>query len=141
VAHITSGACTPGHPVVDQAEEVEDSAEIERTAELYATRVVTGRDDVPAVDAGDYRALATKSGQIERATGVDAGAIIFAWARRNNGYATASMAAKALYRASGARRLLREHFDRNVDPESASESDRILLHCVSGDPECDAAAH
>ena len=50
------------------------------------------------------------------------------------------MAAKALYLEVGARRLLRQHFDRHVGLDTASESDRALLRCVYGDPERDATS-
>jgi Zn-dependent peptidase ImmA (M78 family) len=140
VGHIAASDCSPDHPVVDEEEEVADDADIERRADQYATSALIGKDDIPDVDANNYRDLATKSSQIERSSGVDAGAVIYAWARRTGDYAKASMAVKALYRASGARRSLKKHFDLHVDVESASESDRMLLYCVFGGPDRDAAA-
>jgi len=140
VGHITGGDCTEAHPVVDEDEEVADDGDIERRADQYASRVLVGEDTVPDMDADNYREVATKAAGLERSMNVDAGAVIFAWARRTGDYARASMAVKALYLASGARRLLRKHFDCHVDLDSATESDRALLHCVFGDPERDATA-
>jgi len=140
MGHIASGDCTPDHPVVDEREEVADDAAMELRADKYATLALVGRHTVPKVDAQNARDLAIHASQVERSTGVDAGAVIFAWARLTGNYAKASMAVKALYRGSGARRLLRQHFDRHVDLDSATESDRALLRCVSGDPERDATA-
>jgi hypothetical protein len=50
-------------------------------------------------------------------------------------YTTAAMAVRALYRHVGARRQLREMFDRYVVVSAAAETDRALLRCVYGDPE------
>ena len=50
------------------------------------------------------------------------------------------MAVKALYRGSGARQQLRQLFDRHIDLEAATESDRALLRCVYGEPERDETA-
>ena len=66
--------------------------------------------------------------------------ILFAWASHTRDYATATMAVKALYRGSGARRQLRRQFDLHVDLDAASESDRALLQCVYGEVEQNAAA-
>ena len=140
VGHISAGDCTEAQPVVDEDEEVADDGDIERRADQYASRVLVGEDAVPDVGANNYRELATKAAGLERSMNVDAGAVVFAWARRTGDYAKASMAVKALYLASGARRLLRKHFDCHVDLDSATESDRALLHCVFGEPERDAAA-
>lgn len=138
--HIATGDCTPDHPVVDEEDDLTDDAAIERTAELYATRLLVGGDRILRVSAENYRDLATKASEAERNSGVDAGMVIFAWARETGNYATATRALGALYRASGARRLLREHFIRHVDIDSASESDRALLRCVCGGAEHDATA-
>jgi hypothetical protein len=140
IGHIASGDCAPDRPVVDEQEEVADDADMEIRADQYATHVLVGKDTVPKVDAKNARELAIHAGQFERSSGIDAGAVIFAWARLTGDYAKASMAVKALYRGSGARRLLRQHFDRYVDLDSATESDRALLRCVFGDPERDATA-
>jgi hypothetical protein len=113
---------------------------LEQAADQYATHVLIGNNILPDVDANNFRDLAKTSSEIERLHDIDAGAVIFAWARRTGNYQQAVMAVKALYRASGARRLLRTHFDRYVDLDSAAESDRALLHCVFGDPEHDATS-
>jgi Zn-dependent peptidase ImmA (M78 family) len=138
--HITAGDCTPDHPVVEEEDEFVDDVAIERTAELYATNVLVGGDEIPQVNADNYRDLAKKASQTEKTNGADAGAIIFEWARRTRDYSTATQAAKALYRASGARLLMREHLARHVDMNVAAESDRILLRCVLGGAEHDATA-
>jgi len=136
--HIAAGHCTPDHPVVDEEEDVSDNADIERTAEKYATHVLAGADEIPKVEADSFRDLANKAIQNEQNTGADAVTIILAWARRTNDYTTASLAAKALYRATGARRILKEHVKRHVNMEAASENDRILLRCVVGGADSDA---
>lgn len=138
IGHIAAGDCAPDAPVVDEQDEVEDDADLERIADRFASRVLIGEDSPPRVEAADYRDLARKAVQAERERGVDAGAVIFAWARRTNDYVTATTAVRALYRATGARRTLRQHFDRWVDLDAANESDRALLRCVYGDSARDA---
>ncbi len=137
--HIAAGDCMPNRPVVDAEEGVRDDSDIERKADLYATRTLVGDDSVPLVDGENFKDLATRASQLERTSGADASVIIFAWAARTGDYAKASMAVKALYRETGARRQLRQHFDRHVDLEAATESDRALLRCLYGEPERDAA--
>jgi Zn-dependent peptidase ImmA (M78 family) len=139
--HIAAGDCMPDQPVVDadEEEEVGDDAEIERKADRYATRTLVGSDLVPPVDGESFKELASRASQLERTRGADASVILLAWAARTRDYATATMAVKALYRGTGARRQLRQHFDRHVDLEAATESDRALLRCVHGEPEDDAA--
>ena len=100
-----------------------------------------GRDEIPQVEARDSKELAIKAAKIERETGADAGAIIFAWASREGDYGLASMAVKALYRDSGARRLLRDAVEKFVASESAPESDRSLLNSVFWNSERDTSAH
>lgn len=138
--HVVAGDCAPDQPVVDEEEEIADDSDMERNADLFATRVLVGRDDVPEIVDGDFRELARRADALEREIGAEASTIIFAWARRTGEYATASMAVKALYRNSGARNRLREHFDRHVDIDAATETDRSLLCCVYGDHEVRAAA-
>jgi len=140
VGHIANRDCSPDNPIIDGEEEVSDDTPMERAADHYAMCVLVEDRVLPIVNANNYRELATRAGEIERADRIDAGAVIFAWARRTGNYQLAVMAVKALYRAVGARRLLRTHFDRHVDLDSATESDRALLHCVFGDPECDATS-
>lgn len=135
--HVAAGDCQADQPVVDEEDEVLDESDIERRADAYATGLVVGRREPPSVDAADFRQLANGAAQLERATGVDAGLIAFAWAARTGDYATAAMAVRALYRNVGARRLLRKYFDRYVDLGAANETDRDLLRCVAGDPERD----
>lgn len=138
--HVAAGDCAPEQPVVDDEDEVIDDTTMEVDADHYATRVVVGGDSVPCIDGGSYKELARSAVKIERATGADASAAIFAWARREGDYTTAAMAVKALYRQTGARKQLREIFDRYVELDAATESDRALLRCVHGDPERDEAA-
>jgi len=130
VGHIVAGDCTADHPVVDEEDEVADNTAMELAAERFATRVLVGGDAIPQVNADSYRDLATKAIQIEKTSGSDAGTVIFGWARRTLDYTAATMAAKALYRASGARRLMSEQFASRVDMSLATESDRNLLRCV-----------
>ena len=135
--HIAAGDCAPGQPVVDEEGEVEDDADIERGAELYARLALVGCKEVPTVETRDFMQMAKQAAQMERSTGADASLMIFNWATKTLDYATASMAVKALYRDKGARKQLRRHFDQHVDLEEANETDRALLRCVYGDPEID----
>lgn len=139
VGHVATGDCAPDRPVVDEEEEITDDTDIERLADQYATRVLIGDDTVPVVDGASFKELARRASQLEGRTGADASTVIFAWARRTGDYATATMAVRALYRHLGARRELRELFDRHVDLSAAAETDRALLRCVHGDPERDEA--
>lgn len=138
--HVVAGDCASDQPVVDEEEEIADDSDMERNADLFATRVLVGRDNIPEIDSGDFRELAQRVVKLEREIGAEASTIIFAWARRTGEYATASMAVKALYRNSGARNRLRDHFDRHVDIDAATETDRSLLRCVYGDREERVAA-
>ena len=140
VGHISSGDCTSEHPVVDEEGLIGDDSDMEKFADKYATQVLVGGDATPTVDGNDYRELAQNAASLEVEHGADAGAIIYAWAARTRDYSQASMAVKALYRDSGAWRLLRDHFDNNVNIEDASETDRILLRCVYGGLERDAGS-
>jgi hypothetical protein len=135
--HIAAADCASDRPVVDEDEGIPDEDDIERRADQYATRVLIGSDLAPLLDGDQFRQLATRAAQLERETGADAGAIISAWAARTRDYGKATMALRALYRHSGARQQLRQHFERHVDLDAATESDRNLLRCVHGDPERD----
>ena len=140
VGHVAAGDCAPDHPIIDEEDDIADDEAIEVAADRYATNALTGGNDIPDVAVPDYKALALCAGKIEQAQGIDAGAVIFAWARRTGDYAKAAMAVKALYRATGAMQLLRKHFDHHVDLASAPETDRGLLRCVFGDPDRNATA-
>jgi len=141
VGHIAAGDCAPNQPVVDEEDEIADDAEMELRADTYAMRALVGADAPPTIERAEnfrnFRNLARDAFQLERRTGVDAGMIIYAWAARTRDYSDAALAVKALYRGGGGRRLLRRYFDRHVDVDAASESDRCLLRCVFGDPETD----
>jgi hypothetical protein len=139
VGHISAGDCQHDQPVVDEEDEVLDDDATEQNADRYARRVLVGSDAVPSIAGDSYKSIASNALRLERESGADASIAIFAWASRTGDYATASMAVKALYRGSGAMRKLRTHLQRHVDPETASESDRGLLRCLSGDL-ADAAA-
>lgn len=138
--HIAAGDCTPESPVVDDLEQVQDD-EMEIRAENYAIHLMFGNTTIPTIQGGTANELAEEADNAERLLGVDAGVILFAWARDTGDYAKATMAVKALYEDQGARHLIRENFDRHVDLEGATESDRALLSCVFGDPERDAITH
>jgi hypothetical protein len=133
--HIASADCGPGQPVVDEAGEVDDDADMEHDADNFAKLVLLGPNGIPDLTAGDYKQIAEQADQIEQETGADASLIIFNWARQTRDYAKARMAVKALYRGVGARRRLRRHFDHHVNLDGASETDRALLTCVYGNPE------
>lgn len=140
VGHLAAGDCSEGHPVFDEEEEVADDAEMERRADRFAMRALVGADSAPRIDGGTYRELARAAATVEKEQGADASMTLFAWAARTGDYAKATQAVQALYRGSGARALMREHFNEHVDLDAASESDRALLRCVYGDPETDAAS-
>jgi Zn-dependent peptidase ImmA (M78 family) len=139
--HISAGDCAQDQPVVDEEEEIADDSDMERRADRYATRVVVGADHVPQIDGTNFRELATRAAEIEESSGADASAVIFAWASGSGDYASATMAVKALYRGSGARHLIRQHFERYVDLDGAAESYRGLLGCVAGGSDRDDTAH
>jgi hypothetical protein len=141
VGHIASGDCTPDQPIIDEDELVVDDTSTEIKAEAYAVEALFGGIDVAEIDAGDYKELAKRAIEIERSDGIDAGATIFRWAAKTSDYALASLAVQALYRASGARRLLRRAFDEYVDVESATESDRSLLLCIFESPSGNPSSH
>lgn len=130
--HIAYGDCAAGQSIIDGEDDVADETDVERRADQYATHVTVGSDPTPLTNIRHYQQLATRAAEIERSTNVDSGALIFNWARQSGDYATATKAAAALYKATGARRLLRDLFDRFVDSDGASDSDRALLRCVCG---------
>ena len=138
--HIVNGDCKPGQPVVDEEEEVSDDAEIERRADAFSISLLTGGVPIPTVDANDFKELAQQAVAIERKTSVDAAAVISSWARGSNNYVMATMAAKALYRNRGGKRVIRQYLDKYLNLDGASDSDRALIRCLSGDPERDATA-
>ena len=142
--HIAAGDCTKGCPVVDEEDEIPDSVEIERRADRYATRVLVGdASDQSTATLGsmDFKTLAQNAIATEEQTGADASFVIFSWARQTGDYATATMAVKALYRHTGARRQLHQLFDRHVDISTAVETDRSLLLCAHGDSAHHEAGH
>jgi hypothetical protein len=133
--HITAGDCAPGQPVVDEAGEVDDEADMERDADSFAKLALLGSGIIPDLTGENYKQIAKQADQIEQDTGADASLIIFNWARQTRDYTKASMAVKALYVNVGARRKLRQHFDHHVNLDDASETDHALLRCVYGDTE------
>lgn len=143
-AHIAAGDCAAGRPVVDEEDEIADTEETERRADLYATRVLLGRAgeySFPDVGSMDFKQLATHAVRLEQTRGADASFFIFSWARQTSDYATARMAVRALYRHTGARRQLHQLFEKYIDTAAATETDRALLLCVHRAPSPDEAAH
>lgn len=131
--HIASGDCAPDRPVVDEEDEIADEADIERRADTYAMQTLVGRAAAPQLLGPgpiDFKDLARQASALEKTTGADASAVIFSWARQTGDYATATMAVKALYRSTGARKELLRAFHRHVDIAAAAETDRDLLRCV-----------
>lgn len=137
--HLAAGDCTPDSPVIDE-EEISDNSEMEQIADRYAQSVLMGGVAVPDLDGDDFRQLARRAAELERATGAEASATLFSWATRTGKYTTAVQAIRALYRGIGARRTLRDQFKRHVDLDAASETDRALLSCVDSESERLAAA-
>lgn len=135
--HIAVGDCAPDQPVVDEDEDVHDNSFIERRADRYATHVLIGRDTVPQIQAKTFKELACQASEIESRNGVDATKVILDWARRHHNYPTATLALKALYRTTGARKKLRQLFELYVDITAATDTDRALLRCVYGEPGSD----
>ncbi len=141
--HVAAGDCAPDQPVVDEEEDIQDDTPIERRADQYATRVLVGSDIIPDINGTSFKDLARRAAELERSTGANASTLIFAWARRTpspGNYQTATLAVKALYRSTGARRQLRQLFDQYVDIAAATETDRALLRCVFGESERHEAA-
>lgn len=138
--HLASGDCSAEQIVVDAEDEVKDDALIEQRADRYGLELLAGSFSPPTLRSTDFKNLASEAFKMERDLGVDAGVLIASWARNSRDFLTASMATKALYRSSGARLLLRRHFDLHVSLEEASESDRALLRCIFLDPSDDEAA-
>jgi len=134
-AHIVAGDCAKNQPVLDEDEEIVDQDAMEKSADQYANNVLYGGQQFHLTEDPNFKDLATQAHQMEMSTGVDAGFVIFNWAHRTQKYDIASLAANALYKGSGARKKLRQHFDLNVDLDAATECDRSLLRCVYGDPD------
>jgi Zn-dependent peptidase ImmA (M78 family) len=128
--HILAGDCREDQPVVDEEDEILDDSAMEVRADEYAKKVLVGDVDFPDFKVTNFKDLAQKAAELERTAGADASTLVFSWARNTGDYATASMAVKALYRASGARKQLQRLFEEHVDISSASETDRELLRCV-----------
>ena len=133
VGHIAKGDCAPDAPVIDEDEEILEDSEMEALADQYAVRVLAGDAAIPEPASSalsDYRALATEAATVAQGIGVDAGSIIFSWARDTGDYAMATRATQALYLATGATRILRQYFNRFVDVEGASLSDQELMRVI-----------
>lgn len=137
VGHLAAGDCTPGHPVVDEELAIFDDAEIEHRADQYATETLIGANLIPRLDDASFKEIASQAARAERETGADASMIISAWAAETLNYPKAAMAWKALYRDSGARRLISQYFNRQLNLALTTETDRLLLRCVYGKPERD----
>lgn len=133
--HIVVGDCSPDMPVVDEDEAVLDASSIEQEADQFARRLLVGEENhaIPEEEGMDAKVLAQRAVDLENQTGADASSLIYAWAARTLDYSTASMAVKALYRSTGARRQVRRLLDKYVNFNSAAESDRDLLRCVYGE--------
>ncbi len=99
--HIAAGDCQPEHPVIDEEDEVNDISEMEQRADRFATDVLVGEQAMPDLAATHFKELAKKAIALEKTRGIDASMIIFSWAAKTGEYGQASLAAKALYRASG----------------------------------------
>ena len=133
VGHIARGDCAPDAPVIDEDEEILEDSEMETLADEYATRALAGEATIPEPNPsalGDYRALATAAAAEAQKSGIDAGSIIFSWARNTGDYAMATRATQALYVATGATRILRHNFNRFVNVEGASLSDQELMRVI-----------
>ena len=133
VGHIAKGDCAPDAPVIDEDEEILEDSEMEEVADQYAIRVLAGDATIPEPASSalaSFRDFAKQASNVAWETGVDAGAIIFSWVRTTGDYAMATRATKALYLATGATRILWQHFNRFVDVEGASLSDQELMRVI-----------
>jgi len=140
--HIANGDCREGEAVVDVEEASSDSSDIELRADRYASRVLIGDanpDDLPdpRLRTGHFQkqatVLANHAFEMEQATGAEAGALLFHWARKHNAYPVASMAVAALYRDGGALLQLNDLLADHIDMEPASDTDSALLGLIAGD--------
>lgn len=131
VAHLTAGDCREDMPVVDYEENVSDESDIERKADAFASFVMTGSKSSFDLAGSDFKDLARNAIALEKKEGIDAGTLIFAWAKKTKKYDIATLAVKALYRHCGARNTLNKFFFENVDLDSASDTDRDLLKSVT----------
>ena len=132
VGHIASGDCDAKHLVLDGQEGISDESDIEAAADTFSRQMIAGDNRIPEIAGSDFREIAKESASLAKRTGIGAGMIIAAWASESGDYPTAQMALKALYLATGARRILNRHFDISVEVEGAPETERELLRCVSG---------
>jgi len=137
--HVANGDCASGQPVVDVDEENDGEDEIEVRADRYASGVLIGSGTIPEIQATEFKAIAIEASRLEKAHGIDAGALIFRSVKKY-GYLTATQAVKALYRGSGARDLVLKYLNDFVNYETANESDQALLRCIYKKPD-DASAH
>lgn len=138
--HLANGDVAEDRPVVDQeiATGKRVSVKRERDANAYACALLRG-----AWTGGTSRPVSRTaiSAQIAAAaSNVDPGHVILSWAWDHGNYAQARAALKRAGLATGARAVLSEHFERFVDAEGASESDRALLACTSARSGADASA-
>ena len=131
IAHVVLGDCSAEHPVVDEDEIVADETAIEHRADAYANALLTGNVQAPRIHPVDFKDLALKALDEEKKLGIDASSIIWSWARSTGDYQLAAMAAKALYRNKGGKRIVRQHLDKYVNAIDAPDSDRALLRCLT----------
>ena len=130
VGHIVVGDCNPDNLVLDGEGGIEDNSELEYRADQYARTLLVGSQQIPILKSGDFKAIAAESASLESRTGIDAGMIIATWASRTLDYEKATMALKALYLSSGARRSIGQYFAKHIAVEEATETDRDLFRCV-----------
>ena len=139
--HLAAGDCANGQTIVDESETATDTSAMEKQADRFASRVLLDGADPAKLRGTDPRDLALSAYDIQQATGADAGALIFHWARRNgDNFLLATLAAKALYQDKGARKSMAKFVTQNVNLESTSETDHALLGLVTGDASASATA-
>jgi hypothetical protein len=131
--HIANGDCADGKTIVDEEESSSDDSAIETRADRYASRVLLGEVLASKLKGDAFETLAERAYVIERETGAEAGALLFHWARENENFQTASLAVGALYRHTGARRMMARFLASNVNIEDAPETDRALLGIALGE--------
>lgn len=133
VKHILEKDCTPDTPVVDEsAADVENTNESEQRADKFALEATLCNQSLPDIGNRSAREIAVLALQYERDSGADAGVLISSWARRTKNHAAGNVALKLIHRHQGARSEIGGIFNKHVDIDGASESDRLLLSFVSG---------
>jgi hypothetical protein len=140
--HLARGHVAEDRPVIDQeiAGGKRTATKREREANDYAFPLLRGAWEPGEARRSTAARTATTARVAAAAGNVDPGHVILSWAWDHGHYASARAALKREGLATGARAVLTEHFERFVNVDDASESDRALLSCTSAVSGADASA-